>query len=210
MNEPMSRALRMCAAGCLAVGLSAAAQNGPPQHGQNGRPGGAQQDYARPAGQQAQRPPQQQQARPQQQANRPPQQQQGRPPQQANRPQQQANRPPHQANRPSQGQPQHARPPQWGRPPANRPSYNFRPNDRNYLRNYYASRLGRINRARRPVFRMGMYFPYAYIGYLSPVPPSMWGMLPPIPPGYQVGYYDGYVVVYDPVTYYIVGVIDLM
>jgi hypothetical protein len=57
---------------------------------------------------------------------------------------------------------------------------------------------------------MGMYFPYAYIGSLSPVPPSMWGMLPSIPPGYQVGYYDGYVVVYDPVTYWIVGVVDLM
>lgn len=59
-------------------------------------------------------------------------------------------------------------------------------------------------------FHIGMYFPYVDIGYLSPVPPSMWGMLPPIPPGYQVGYYNGYVVVYDPVTYYIVGVIDLM
>jgi hypothetical protein len=120
-----------------------------------------------------------------------------------NRPQQQGNRPGQQV-RPGQ------RPPQWGRPPANRPTYSFRPNDRNTLRRYYASRLGGINRARRPAFRTGMYFPYAYLGYLQPVPPSMWGMLPPIPPGYQVGYYDGYVVVYDPVTYWIVGVIDLM
>ena len=71
------------------------------------------------------------------------------------------------------------------------------------------SRL-RILHGPRPTFRVGMYFPYAYIGAIQPVPPSMWGSLPPIPPGYAVGYYDGYVVVYDPVTYWIVGVIDLM
>jgi hypothetical protein len=34
--------------------------------------------------------------------------------------------------------------------------------------------------------------------------------LPPPPPGYLVGYYDGYVVVYDPTTYFIANVVDLM
>ncbi|MGC2162361.1 MAG: hypothetical protein WA634_10655 [Silvibacterium sp.] len=113
--------------------------------------------------------------------------------------------------RPNPGaRPPSHRPPQWGRPPARRPSYQFRPNDRAYLHRYYLSRLGRINRARRPVFVIGGYFPYADIGYISPLPPDLYGYLPPPPPGYQMGYYDGYVVVYDPVTYFIVNVIDLM
>jgi hypothetical protein len=104
----------------------------------------------------------------------------------------------------------HGRPPQWGRPPQNRPSYSFRPTDRSRLHSYYAARLRAINRANRPVFAVGGYYPYADIGYLQPVPPDVYGYLPPPPPGYQMGYYDGYVVVYDPVTYFIVNLIDLM
>jgi hypothetical protein len=67
-----------------------------------------------------------------------------------------------------------------------------------------------INRARRPVFAVGGYYPYADIGYLQPVPPDVYGYLAPPPSGYQMGYYDGYVVVYDPVTYFIANLIDLM
>jgi hypothetical protein len=102
------------------------------------------------------------------------------------------------------------RPPQWGRPPQNRPGYNFRPNDSAYLRHYYRNRLVGINRARRPIFRMGGFFPFADIQYLSPLPPAIYGYLPPPPPGYQMGYFDGYVVVYDPLTYFIANVIDLL
>ncbi len=103
-----------------------------------------------------------------------------------------------------------SRPPQWGRPPQNRPSYNFRPNDRNYLRRYYTRNLGYINRANRPHFLIGGFFPFAYISYLTPLPPQLYGYLPPPPPGYAMGYYDGYVVVYDPITYFIANVVDLM
>ncbi len=102
------------------------------------------------------------------------------------------------------------RPPQWGRPPQNRPSYNFRPNDRAYLRRYYQSHFGYINRSRRPIFSIGGYFPYGDIGYLTPVPSNLYGYLPPPPPGYQVGYFDGYVVVYDPITFFIANVLDLL
>jgi hypothetical protein len=102
------------------------------------------------------------------------------------------------------------RPPQWGRPPQNRPGYQFRPKDSSWLRNYYRNRLVGINRARRPIFHMGGYFPYGDIGYLSPLPPAVYGYLPPPPPGYQMGYFDGYVVVYDPLTYFIANVIDLL
>jgi hypothetical protein len=107
-------------------------------------------------------------------------------------------------------QPVHGRPPQWGRPPQNRPSYSFRPSDRDRLRGYYAARMRAINRANRPRFAVGGYYPYADIGYLQPVPPDVYGYLPPPPPGYQMGYYDGYVVVYDPITYFIANLVDLM
>lgn len=114
---------------------------------------------------------------------------------------------PNPGNRP---RPPQNRPPQWGRPPQNRPGYNFRPNDRDYLRRYYHRNLGYINRANRPRFVIGGYFPFGNIGYLTPLPPPVYGYLPPPPPGYQMGYYDGYVVVYDPVTYFIANVVDLL
>ena len=113
-------------------------------------------------------------------------------------------------HRPPSHRPPHARPPQWGRPPQSRPSYSFRPSDRDRLRRYYAARIRAINRARRARFIVGGYYPYADIGYLQPIPPDVYGYLPPPPPGYQMGYYDGYVVVYDPVTYFITNLIDLL
>ena len=104
----------------------------------------------------------------------------------------------------------HGRPAQWGRPPSHRGSYRFRSNDRSRLHSYYMDQMRAINRANRPVFRVGGYFPYDDIGYLSPLPPDLYGALPPPPYGYQMGYYDGYVVVYDPMTYFIASVIDLL
>ena len=38
----------------------------------------------------------------------------------------------------------------------------------------------------------------------------MIGYLPPIPPGYAVGYYNGYCVVYDPASFYILSVLNLL
>lgn len=111
--------------------------------------------------------------------------------------------------RPNPGRPG-GRPPQWGRPPQNRPAYQFRPNDRGSLLRFYQARLRYINRARRPVFAVGGFFPYGDIQYLSPLPPSLYGTLPPPPPGYQMGYFDGYVVVYDPISYLVADMIDLL
>jgi hypothetical protein len=115
-----------------------------------------------------------------------------------------------QPSRPNPGRPTQGRPPQWGHRPAKRPSYSFRSNDRAYLHRYYLSRLGSINRANRPHFVVGGFFPYAYISYIQPLPPDVYGYLPPPPPGYSMGYYDGYVVVYDPITYFIANVIDIL
>jgi hypothetical protein len=117
---------------------------------------------------------------------------------------------PSRPNPPRPNPPRPNRPPQWGRPPQNRPSYQFRPNDRDFLRRHYFNSLRAINRARRPVFRVGGYFPIGDIGYLTAVPPSVYGRVPPPPPGYRMGYFDGYVVVYDPVTYFIANLVDLL
>jgi hypothetical protein len=117
---------------------------------------------------------------------------------------------PSRPNPPRPNRPGPNRPPQWGRPPQNRPPYQFRPNDRDFLRRHYLRSLRSINRARRPVFSVGGYFPFADIGYLTAVPPSLYGSIPPPPPGYQMGYYDGYVVVYDPLTYFIANLVDLI
>jgi hypothetical protein len=113
-------------------------------------------------------------------------------------------------NPPRPNPPRPNRPPQWGRPPQGRPSYQFRPTDRDYLRRFYSNHLRAINMGRRPFFAAGGYFPYGDIGYLSPVPLSIYGYLPPPPPGYNMGYFDGYVVVYDPLTYFIANLIDLV
>ena len=112
--------------------------------------------------------------------------------------------------RPNPGGRPPSRPPNWGRPPQSRPSYHFRPGDRNLLRRHYLRHFASINRARRPSFLVGGFLPWGDIGYLTPVPISLYGSMPPIPPGYQAGYFDGYVVVYDPVTYFIADVLDLL
>ncbi len=102
------------------------------------------------------------------------------------------------------------RPPNWGRPPQYRPPYQWRPNDWDYLHRYYNRNLGYISRAGRPIWIVGGFIPYAYIPYLTPLPPHLYGYLPPPPPGYAMGYFQGYVVVYDPRTGFIVNVIDLL
>ena len=72
------------------------------------------------------------------------------------------------------------------------------------------NRLGYINRARRPIFAIGGFFPWGDVQYLSPLPSALYGYLPPPPRGYQMGYFDGYVVVYDPLSYFIANVVDLL
>ena len=179
--------------------------NGRPQGGQSGnnrpapgaRPGG--QSGSRPGGQQGGAKP----GRPGSGG------QPNRPPQGGNKPaptRPQPNRP--QPNRPNPGRPggNHRPPPR----PANRPHYNFGDGGNGFrLRRYFNSDMARINRARRPHFLAGGYFPHQYVTYLQPIPPDVLGYLPPIPPGYAIGYYDGYTVVYDPTTYLIASVLDL-
>lgn len=91
-----------------------------------------------------------------------------------------------------------------------RPPYNFRPGDRDRMRRYYARNFGYINRSRRPHFVIGGFIPLGYRTYFRPVPPHLLGYLPPPPPGYVIGYLQGYCVVYDPTTFAIVSFVDLL
>ena len=109
-----------------------------------------------------------------------------------------------------QQQPGPSRPPQWGTPPASKPKFEFSATDRKHLRSYYGTRLRTIRRSGRPSLGPGTYFPAELIPSIQPVSQEAWGSLPPIPPGFQAGFYRGFVMVYDPVTYWIAGVTDLL
>jgi hypothetical protein len=78
------------------------------------------------------------------------------------------------------------------------------------MRRYYGRNFGYINRGRRPIFTIGGFIPFGDRGYFRPGPPGLYGYLPPPPPGYVMGYFDGYVVIYDPVSYSVLNVMDLL
>lgn len=115
--------------------------------------------------------------------------------------------------RPQPGKPGYRPPsrPYPNRPPGYRPPpYNWRPGDNDRMRRYYRRNFGYINRGRRPVFVIGGYISFGDRGYFRPVPPHLLAYLPPPPPGYVIGYFDGYTVVYDPVTFEILSFVDLL
>jgi hypothetical protein len=90
------------------------------------------------------------------------------------------------------------------------PSYRFGPSDRAFLHHHYRSSLRSVRMERRPYFGPGYTIEPAYRPHVVELPSRYRRHLPPPPYGYQVGYYEGYSVVYDPVTFTILSVLDLM
>lgn len=88
--------------------------------------------------------------------------------------------------------------------------YEFRDADRARLERHYRSALGHVDRDHRPDFRAGEAIPSRYRGGITPAPASIRGRLQAPPAGYSIGYYQGYTVVYDPATYLVLSVIDLL
>lgn len=85
----------------------------------------------------------------------------------------------------------------------------FRDQDRDRFYAHYRRDADRWRGHRRPVFVPGEVIERTY--YVQPVPRTYWvGVAPPPPPGYQYGYYEGYVVAYDPTTRVIADVLDLV
>ena len=88
--------------------------------------------------------------------------------------------------------------------------YQFRDADRYRLQSQYQRSLRGVRHDHRPYFQPGYAMVPAYRPYITPVPVHVLRTLPPPPPGYVIGYYQGYNVVYDPTTYVILTAIDLL
>jgi hypothetical protein len=84
------------------------------------------------------------------------------------------------------------------------------PGTRSRVMAQYRRSLPGTSRTRHPHFAAGSYLPCTVVPYFTPVPPGVIHSLPPIPPGYGLGYYQGYVAVYDPGTFFILNLIDLL
>jgi hypothetical protein len=106
----------------------------------------------------------------------------------------------------------HVPPGHGGVPPGQakkyRHDYHFEGDDRGRFYAHYRSDADRWRYRRRPVFVMGRGIPREYV--IQTVPQSYWVGAPPPPPGYQYGYYGGYVVAYDPATRIVADVLDLV
>ena len=86
--------------------------------------------------------------------------------------------------------------------------FRFRDEDRGRFYAHYRGDADRWRGRRRPTFAPGQYIPQGYV--VRVVPQTYWVGAPPPPPGYQYGYYDGYVVAYNPTSRIIADVIDLV
>jgi hypothetical protein len=85
----------------------------------------------------------------------------------------------------------------------------FRDQDRASFYAHYRRDADGWRGRRRPAFVPGQVIQRTY--YVQPVPRTYWvGVAPPPPPGYQYGYYEGYVVAYDPTTRVVADVLDLV
>ncbi len=94
-----------------------------------------------------------------------------------------------------------------GPPPQN---FQFHDQDRNQFQGHYKKDVRKFQShpGNRPHFERGQRAPDNY--RFKPVPASYYRHATPPPPGYQYGYYDGYVVAYDPTTRIIADVLDLV
>jgi hypothetical protein len=77
------------------------------------------------------------------------------------------------------------------------------------LHQFYLGDMRRIDRWNRHSFYPGGYLRRIYLNRIQPIPPDLAMYLPPVPPGYEVGYFDGYCLLFDPFTLRIASVIDL-
>jgi hypothetical protein len=89
-----------------------------------------------------------------------------------------------------------------------RGDYRFQSEDRGRFYAHYQGDADQWRGRKRPVFVTGRAMPREYV--VLAVPQSYWVGAPPPPPGYQYGYYGGYVVAYDPATRIIGDVLDLV
>jgi len=87
--------------------------------------------------------------------------------------------------------------------------YQFRQQDAPKLRQHFQSQLAHVNRNNRPHLIVGGSLPSGWQTYIVPVPTEEFAYLPPVPEGYQMAFYNGYIIVYDPYLGLVLNVIDL-
>ncbi|UWZ86306.1 hypothetical protein [Occallatibacter riparius] len=96
-----------------------------------------------------------------------------------------------------------------GMPPGQAKKFRFREEDRDHFYSHYREDADHWRGHHRPVFVPGHYVPQGY--YMQPVPQSYWvGVVAAPPPGYRYGYYQGYVVAFNPTTRIIADVLDIV
>jgi outer membrane biosynthesis protein TonB len=88
--------------------------------------------------------------------------------------------------------------------------YSFRSQDKTTLKQHFDTQLRSVNRSNRPHIRVGGFIPQESVTLIEPVPVEVVGLLPPIPEGCVVGFWDGFIVVYYPDDFYVVSYIDLL
>jgi len=91
---------------------------------------------------------------------------------------------------------------------AKKMDWRFRGDERDHFRGYYERDVRRWQGRHRPNFYAGYAIPRTYV--VQTVPRAYYTGLQPPPPGYQYGYYEGYVVAYNPTTRVIADVVDLV
>jgi hypothetical protein len=104
--------------------------------------------------------------------------------------------------------PGHAYGHEHDRGPSGHEDWRFQQQDRQHFYSHYRRDADRWRGRKRPHFVRGQAIPRGYV--IQPVPQAYWQNVPPPPPGYQYGYYDGYVVAYNPTTRIIADVLDLV
>lgn len=105
---------------------------------------------------------------------------------------------------------QAAAPAQGNSAPGHRASYAVDAQNRARMQQHYQRILGNVNGSDRPHFQAGQNVPQAYRSAITPAPASLRNRIPAIPVGYEIGYYQGYTLVYDPTTFVILTVVDLL
>jgi outer membrane biosynthesis protein TonB len=90
------------------------------------------------------------------------------------------------------------------------PHYSFRSQDKTTLKQHFDVQIRSVDRSNRPHIRVGGFISAESVTYIEPVPVEVITLLPPIPDGCVVGFWDGFIIVYYPDDFYIVSYIDLL
>jgi len=88
--------------------------------------------------------------------------------------------------------------------------YSFRSQDKTTLKQHFDAQIRSADRSNRPHIRVGGFIPAESVTYIEPVPVEVIALLPPVPDGCVIGFWDGFIIVYYPDDFYIVSYIDLL